>query len=386
MAVPFIRRVVDHNSTLSVDDVLLLLDQDAFSETFVPRSKVLQYLTTEPQLPEASEPIVDPDPYALVHGNVLGRLRRIAHSSVQCVVTSSPYWGMRIYKDSVTVTWADGEECVYGHEQTPDGFIRHTIQILHELGSVLTGNGSIWWNLGDTYNTRTQIRSNAAETLRAMQGKDTRSWGDYECRRYSAGHVYLKDGEQAMIPSQVAERASRIGYHVKSMISWAKISSTPEPQNSRVSRAVEYVLHLSKTRTPKFDKSGYLTTKAALGGRNHVESEKLSDVWVMQTSSGRGGHGAQFPTALPGRCIVLSTDPGDVVLDPFVGSGSSGVAALKLKRRFIGVDVSQTYLKTAEKVLNSIPDEALDEVPTVESAPSEDPTEEPLMLPMTDIA
>lgn len=380
MSMPFIRRVVGRSGELSVEDVLLLLDQDAFRETFVPRSQVLDYLTSV----VASETMntmteVRPNPYAFVEGSVLDHLNRIETGSVQCVVTSTPYWGMRIYKDSRMVSWADGEKCAYGHEQTPEAFVRHTVQILHEMQPLMTINGSVWWNLMDTYNTRTQIRGNAAEALRAMQGKDRRSWADYECRRYSAGHGYLKDGEQCMIPSQVAERASRVGYYVKSMISWVKTSSLPEPQNSRVSRGLEYVLHLSTARTPKFDRSAYRRVAPALGGRNiGWESDKLSDVWVLPTSSGRNGHGAQFPIALPGRCIALSTDVDDVVLDPFVGNGSSGVAAHALGRRFVGIDVSPGYLAAAEEAINAVPRSGFAAAASTETA-----TPRPQTLPMT---
>jgi hypothetical protein len=83
----------------------------------------------------------------------------------------------------------------------------------------------------DSFNTQTQIRSNAAEAVRAMQGNEERSWRDYENRRYSAGHAFLKDGEQCGSPSRIAERASRIGLYVKTLITWAKTGTTPEPQN-----------------------------------------------------------------------------------------------------------------------------------------------------------
>ena len=273
---------------------------------------------------------------------------------MHCVVTSTPYWGLRMYEDSTLVEWADGEVCAYGHEQTPEGFIRHTVQILWQLRPLLASDASVWWNLMDSYNTRTQIRGNAVEALRAMQGKEDRGWHDYDARRYSAGHSYLKDGEQCMIPARVAERASRIGYYVKSVITWAKQSALPEPQNSRVSRGLEYVIHLALTRTPKFDKSAYRRVQPALGGRSvGYESDKLSDVWVLPTSTGGDGHGAQFPVALPGRCIALSTKPGDLVLDPFVGNGNAGVAARALGCKFIGIDVSAKYLACAEEKIST---------------------------------
>lgn len=354
MSTIFIRKVLGRRRDLSVEDVIELLDQDAFSETFLRRSQVLDFLT-KPAIVRPHGHFLAVKTHILEEGNVIDVLDRIPPGSVQCVVTSTPYWGLRMYQDSTLVSWADGEKCAYGHEQTPEGFVRHTTQILWQLKSLLAADASIWWNIMDTYNTRTQIRGNAAEALRAMQGKDTRKWAEHDARRYSAGHSYLKDGEQSMIPSRIAERASRIGYHVKSVITWAKQSSLPEPQNSRVSRGLEYILHLSPTRTPKFDKTAYRRVQPVLGGRSiGYESDKLSDVWVLPTSTGRDGHGAQFPTALPGRCIALSTDPGDVVLDPFVGSGNSGVAARALGRRFIGIDVSPQYLAGAEERIGAV--------------------------------
>ncbi|GAB7193409.1 hypothetical protein NUM3379_41190 [Kineococcus sp. NUM-3379] len=366
MSVTFIRRVLDtRSSALTPDQILELLDQDAYCETFVRRSQVLDYLLSlvdnegaqatdacveaAPQPPEA-------DQVTLLQGNALDLLSHIAPNSVDCVVTSTPYWAMRIYKTSHFVTWADGEVCPYGHEQTPEGFMRHTTELLYRLMPVLAPHASVWWNVMDTFNTRTQIRGNAAEALRAMQGHDKRAWGDHESRRYSAGHSYLKDGEQCQIPAQIASRASRLGYYVKSTITWAKPYTTPEPQNSRVSRSLEYVLHLAKHRTPTFNREAYRLLPPTLGGRNTLlETDKLSDVWHLATSQG-GGHGAQFPLALPARCIGLSTKVGDVVLDPFVGSGTTGVAARSLGRRFVGIDVSPEYLAQADQAIGLVQD------------------------------
>lgn len=354
MSKTFIRKVVGHRRLLSIDDVLLLLDQDAYSETFVRRSQVLNFLMTLPDEDDTADP-VEVLSHVLLCGNVTEVLSRLAPRSVQCVVTSSPYWGVRIYDDSTIVTWADGEVCAYGHEQTPESFVRHTVQILWLLKSKLTSNASVWWNIGDTYNTRTQIRGSALEALHAMQGKDDRKWSEHDARRHSAGHSYLADGEQCTIPFRIAERASRIGYLVKSIITWAKQSSLPEPQNSRVNRGVEYVLHMSPIRTPKFDKDAYRRLPASLGGRNvGYEPDKLTDVWVLPTSPGGDGHGAQFPVALPARCIALSTEPDDLVLDPFVGLANSGVAARILGRRFTGIDVSEKYLSLAEEKLAAV--------------------------------
>lgn len=349
----FVRRIIAPAKRIGFRDIERLLLIDDAAETFVPRSKVVAYFERL-----ASRKGVDqlrPHSIALnqvICGDAHKLIPSLDDGSIDCVVTSTPYWAVRIYGTPKLVEWADGEICPYGHEQTPEGFIRHSVEILFLLRAKLTTQGSIWWNVGDTFNTRTQIRGNAAETLRAMKGLDRRRWTEHNCRRYSAGHAYLEDGEQSLIPQRIAERASRVGYLVRSMISWSKNGSMPEPTKSRVTKSVEHIIHLTKVRTPYFDKESFRTTPAMLGGRNALlEDDKVTDVWHLPTSSGGEGHGAQFPLSLPGRCISLSTKPNQVVLDPFAGSGTSGLAAVKLKRQFIGFDVSQTYVDLANKKL-----------------------------------
>ncbi len=349
----FVRGVLGSTKGIGFREIDRLLLLDDAAETFVPRSKVAAYFNRL-----ASRRTVErlrPHTIALnqvVCGDAHKLIPSLADGSVDCVVTSTPYWAVRIYGTPKPVEWADGEVCPYGHEQTPEGFIRHSVEILHLLKPKVAAHGSVWWNVGDTFNTRTQIRGNAAETLRAMKGLDRRRWTEHNCRRYSAGHAYLEDGEQSLIPQRIVERASRIGYLVRSMISWSKDGSMPEPTRSRVTKSVEHIIHLTKVRTPYFDKESFRTTPAMLGGRNALfEQDKVTDVWHLPTSSGGDGHGAQFPLALPGRCIALSTKEKDVVLDPFAGSGTSGLAALKLKRQFIGFDVSQEYVELANKKL-----------------------------------
>ena len=343
MEAHFVRRVIGLKRDVSLDDLYRLLDMDAFQETFIPRSQIVDFLLSGEVRRKNNNPgecQID----NVLRGDAKDLISSLPDSSIQCVVTSTPYWAMRIYDEMITTNWADGETCSFGLEQTPEGFIRHSVEILYRLYPKITDTGSVWWDIMDTYNTRTQIRSSAVEALRAMQGKDHRTWKDFQYKRYSGGHSFLKDGEQCLIPYRIAERASRIGYFVKSVISWCKSSSLPEPQNSRVSRNVEYILHLSKTRTPLFMKERYLETPPELGGKQESESEKLSDFWYLPTSSGRDGHGAQFPLQLPGRCIALTSNLGDLVLDPFVGSGTTLQAAKKLARHYLGFDVAEQYV------------------------------------------
>lgn len=350
MSPTFIRKALGRRARqISMSEVYHLLDLDAYRETFVRRSQVPDVLRRG-----LSKALNESGPAGRQQtdidvGDALDLIPALEPRSVQCVVTSPPYWGMRLYDGHDVTVWADGDVCAFGNEQTPEAFLRHSTEILWRLKPAISASGSVWWNLGDSYNTRTQLRRNAAETLNAMRGNDTRGWHDHACRRYSAGHSYLKDGDRCLIPSRLAARASRIGYWVKSDIIWSKTGSMPETVQSRVSREVEHILHLTLQRSPLFNKAAYNEQDPALGGRSPaLEAEKITDCWRLPTTSGLDGHGAAFPVSLPARCIALSTKEGDLVLDPFAGSGTTLVAATRLGRRAIGFDTQREYVAIAQ--------------------------------------
>jgi DNA modification methylase len=360
MSPAFIARALGRPGTrprrLRLEQIIDLLDVDGYQETFVRRSRIPPYLLSLPtSVPSLAESLIDGRSLStplIKQGNARDFVRALAPESVQCVVTSSPYWGMRIYENTRPVKWADGDHCAYGFEQTPEGFIRHTVELLYLLKPALAANGSVWWNLMDTYNTRTPIRGNARQRLEAMgsEGDSRPGWTEHEACRHSAGHMFLADAEQCSIPARVAERASRIGYRLKSYITWRKQCSSPEPVKNRVTRQAEYILHLAVGATPPlFEKGQWQTLAPELGGPNEqVESrDRLTDVWSLPVSPGGNGHGAEFPLALAGRCIALSSHQGDVVLDPFLGSGTTALAAARLKRRCIGFEISEQYVELA---------------------------------------
>ena len=338
--------------TATLEQVLFLLDLDGFQETFLPRSRIPDYLLnleiTDPPTP------LRVDNTAVLVGNARDLLPALPEHAVQSVVTSSPYWGMRTYDNQRDVKWADGEMCPYGFEQTPEGFIRHTIELLYLLKPALALKGSVWWNLMDTYNTRTPIRGNARERMSLMDGTSTQrhGWTEHAACRHSAGHMYLQDAEQCSIPlKRVAERASRIGYMHRSSITWRKNSATPEPVNSRVTRQAEYILHLSVGQAPFFDKEEWQTRRGPEPGAAPTRSTNppnFTDVWSLPTAVGKNGHGARIPPRAP-RSVYFHQQPpwGDLVLDPFIGSGTTAIAALALGRKCIGFDVSEKYVESA---------------------------------------
>ena len=361
----FIARALDRPrtraKTFTLNEVLELLDVDGFQETFVPRSQIPKYLLQDskqpvnelPALRQSSRTVGDVE---LQVGDARSLLPKLPPGSVQCVVTSSPYWGMRTYENERNVHWADGDFCPYGFEQTPEAFIRHSVEILHLMKPAIAASGSVWWNVMDTYNTRTPIRQTARERLDAMgQAPGTRAgWTSHRACRHSAGHMFLTDAELSSIPPRIAERASRIGYKLKSYITWRKHASTPEPTKSRATRQAEYIVHLSVAPAPYFDKASWQKLKPYLGGPSDRESRaKITDVWSIPTSNGKNGHGAEFPLALAGRCIALTSSKDQLVLDPFLGSGTTALAAAALGRRCLGYDIGESYIQIAEQRLKT---------------------------------
>jgi DNA modification methylase len=301
-------------------------------------------------------------------GNCLDWMRRMPAGIIQSVVTSPPYWGVRKYPGELQVKWSDGSTIALGEEPTVDGYVAHTLEVLRHLKRVLRDDGTIWWNIGDTYQTRAYLRESSTERLRAFEGDRNDTWSQYPNKRYSSGHPYLKDKDLTLVPFLVAIGAEHLGLYVRSVIVWYKDNTVPEPVDDRPTTAHEYILLLAKSRFYKYDKRR--ETEAAVTGEviervngkeeyRMVRERQLRTVWQFPTSSKHGNHTAAFPLELPLRCLRLSTTPGDLVFDPFAGSGTTLAAAKILGCRYFGCDLSEDFVKEAQRRLLN-PSEPLD--------------------------
>lgn len=287
----------------------------------------------------------------LVHGHCVDWLRRMPTGSVQTVVTSPPYWGVRRYKGEQEVQWSDGMTCALGAEPTPEDYVRHTMEIFRHLKRVLRDDGVIWWNIGDTYQTRTHIREGSVERLHALTGKRQDGWKSYPHKRYSAGHAYLKDKDLTMVPFQVAIGAQHLGFWVRSVIVWSKENTVPESVKDRPTTSHEYIFMLVKSRFYRY----HARHGSELASSTNWAPEGMAGdqrnwrtVWKFPTvGSEKGHHTAAFPEELPFRCITVSSDPGDLVFDPFAGSGTTLRVAQRLGRQYFGCDLSEEYLAEA---------------------------------------
>lgn len=297
----------------------------------------------------------------LYTGHVLNVLPTLPERSVQCVLTSPPYWGLRKYAGEQEVVWPDGWKGALGLEPTPALYVQHLVGIFRALRRVLRDDGTVWLNLGDSYNG-----SGGA-------GGDYNEGGLKEGQpRYPGRKVGgLKPKDLVGIPWRVAFALQEDGWWLRSDIIWAKPNPMPESVTDRPTRSHEYIFLLTKAARYYYDaeavKESSITdpaSKAAmtfgsLAGKNntaekahsvdvghkweYTPTRNLRSVWTFATQPYPEAHFATFPPELPRRCILASTRPRDIVLDPFCGSGTTIQVAEELNREGWGIDISQEY-------------------------------------------
>jgi len=290
----------------------------------------------------------------VVAGHCIDWMQKMPLNIVQAVVTSPPYWGQRRYEGTEKVAWADGTKVPLGNEDDPDDYVRHSLEVLLHIKHILRNDGTVWWNIGDTYNTRTMVRESTVERLDAFEGRRAgEKWTDYPFKRYSSRSPYLKDKDLVLVPFKIAIGAQQLGYWVRTIVIWAKENTMPEPVKDRPTTAHEYILMLNKSRFYYYNTEAAretAETEAIVRETNTtVDKRNIRTVWRFAVSTNHGNHTAAFPLELPLRCIGISSKVADLVFDPFSGSGTTLIAADRLQRRFIGVDIARQYVRLAEQ-------------------------------------
>lgn len=232
-------------------------------------------------------------------------------SSVQCIVTSPPYWGQRDY----------GHPDQIGMEPMWPEYIDNLLLVGVEMKRVLADDGVLWLNLGDTFNTRAIIRPSSHQGGLGHDNESIRlTWSqarDLGLVRYSARQPGLKDKDLMGLPWRVAMAFVEQGWYLRADIIWAKPFCSPENGMDRPRRMHEYVFMLTPSERSTYQR------------RSEVEP---GSVWTINPTASGTEHTASFPDELVRRCIVPSTSPGDVVADPFGGSGTTARVARSLGR------------------------------------------------------
>ena len=271
-----------------------------------------------------------------MYGDCRETLKELPEQSINTCITSPPYWGLRNYQ----------EEEQLGLEDTPEEFVENLVKVFREVKRVLRDDGTVWLNLGDSYYN---YRPGKGQSLIKQTVSNTNQDLPQEVAR-RANKIYgLKEKDLVGIPWRVAFALQADGWYLRQDIIWNKPNPMPESVQDRCTKAHEYIFLLSKN--PKY----YFDNEAI---KEDAESEKKNkrSVWTVTTKPFKGAHFAVFPPDLIEPCILAGCPKDGVVLDPFMGSGTTGMVAQQLGRKWIGCELNAEYIsmqknRTAQQVL-----------------------------------
>jgi DNA modification methylase len=266
----------------------------------------------------------------IINSDCIEGLKQIERNSVQTCITSPPYWQLRDY----------GQKDQLGTEKTPEEFVARMVQIFREVRDVLRDDGTIWINLGDTFcggggycpTAPSNQAGSKQSTNRGVKAKP---------RPVPPG---FKAKDLVGIPWMVAMALRAEGWYLRADIIWEKSNGMPEAVKDRPTRCHEYVFLL--TKNPHYFYNSEAIKEETTEGAN---KRNKRSVWKINQKPYAGAHFAVFPEELVKTCMLAGSKEGDLVLDPFVGSGTTGAVANKLKRNFIGIDLNPDYCIMAEK-------------------------------------
>jgi site-specific DNA-methyltransferase (cytosine-N4-specific) len=289
--------------------------------------------------------------FAILEGDVLSRLSDLEPDSIDCVVTSPPYWGLRDY----------GVCGQIGAEPTPEDFIRKLQSVFSAIRRVLKPQGTLWINLGDTYCSGGRIGNGTRE---GYLQQSNRGANDFHSPSRPPQPRNLKPKDLIGIPWRVALALQADGWYLRSDIIWAKPNPMPESVTDRPTKSHEYVFLFSRSeryfydadavaepqvdqeRTRRLRESTAGLDRHALAGKG---TRNRRSVWTIPSQPTPEAHFATFPIELPELCIMAGSPIGGVVMDPFCGSGTTGLACLRNGRSFVGIEINPQYVRLAQE-------------------------------------
>lgn len=296
----------------------------------------------------------------IINTDCLTGLRELPDSCVDCCVTSPPYYGLRDY----------GEDGQIGLEETPESYVQKLVDVFREVKRVLKPEGTLWLNLGDSYWGGKGASSQAWTTemvgkRESINGQQHQIASKGETRPTDKKHETIKPKDLIGIPWMVAFALRADGWYLRQDIIWNKPNPMPESVTDRCTKAHEYIFLLSKSQqyyydadaikfktitNPNSPKTANGDSRECNSGRvgNNGEYANKRSVWTVTTKPFSEAHFATFPEDLIVPCIKAGCPEKGIVLDPFMGAGTTGLVARKLTRNFIGFELNPEYIKIAE--------------------------------------
>lgn len=253
----------------------------------------------------------------LIVGDSLKVLKALRPKQFRCCVTSPPYWGLRDYEIEGQV----------GAENDVVAYVSHLVLVFREVMRVLTDDGTFWLNIGDSYTSgnRTWRDTDKKNPARAMSYRPPTPQG-------------LKPKDLIGIPWRVALALQEDGWYLRADNIWYKPNCQPESVKDRPTRAHEYLFLFSKSERYYYDAEAIREPANGLGRMRNKRT-----VWICNTEGYHGAHFATFPKHLVTPCILAGSEQGDIVLDPFMGSGTLGEVCAVQNRRFVGIEINPDY-------------------------------------------
>lgn len=337
----------------------------------------------------------------IIQGDSLAVLKTLESESVDCVVTSPPYWGLRDYG---TARWEGGDEkCDHigdgkpnnnrnfidkggrlgnnsaivggancklcgatkldrqlGLEKTPEEYVAKMVAVFSEVKRVLKKEGTLWLNLGDSYNGN---KTGNTETNK----NPTRVTNSFKKEKSDN----LKEKDLVGIPWRVAFALQADGWYLRQDIIWAKPNPMPESVQDRCTKSHEYIFLMTKSPKYYFDNEAIrepfistdkkypaVNTKQGIyavsngsnrAGGNAEDGRNKRSVWTVNTHAYSEAHFATFPEKLIEPMVLAGCPKDGLVLDIFMGAGTTAVVAKKLGRKFLGIELNPKYIEIAEK-------------------------------------
>jgi site-specific DNA-methyltransferase (cytosine-N4-specific) len=273
-------------------------------------------------------PLISPYPSSnsvVYHGDAFEVLKTLPTHACRTAITSPPYWGLRDYDTPGQI----------GSEESVDDYVNKLVPVCRELRRVLTDDGTFWLNIGDCY-------TSGGRTWRAPDKKNPARAMSYR----APTPLGLKPKDLVGVPWRVAMALQDDGWYLRSEIIWHKPNPHPESVKDRPTRAHETVFLLSKSEKYFYDYEAIQEQGANGKPRNR------RSVWTVQSEPFEGTHFATFPTKLVEPCILAGSQAGDYIVDPFFGSGTTGLVATLHRRNFIGIELKAAYIEIAKRRLN----------------------------------
>ena len=284
--------------------------------------------------------------------------------NAQMCVTSPPYYGLRNYGD---------EEKQIGQEETPEEYISNLVEVFREVRDVLTDDGTLWLNIGDSYYN---YRPGKGQALNKQTVASNDQDLPQKCARRGNKLDGLKEKDLIGIPWMLAFALRADGWYLRQDIIWHKPNPMPESVRDRCTKAHEYMFLLSKSRNYYYDNEAIKEpakdwgTRDRSKGKYHNQGSGLQphsgltksypkknkrSVWSISPRPYKGAHFAVFPPELIEPCILAGSKPGDIILDPFMGSGTTAMVAKKLSRYYLGCELHREYDSLQTDRISSIP-------------------------------